>query len=217
MAAVDHQALARELHQGQQRLGLALNSTQQAQLMQYLGLLERWNQAYNLSGIKEVDRMLRLHLLDSLALVPYIDGDTILDVGSGAGLPGIPLAIALPGKQFILLDSNGKKSRFQFQAVTALGLDNVKVENGRVENFQSNRQIDIVVTRAFSSLRQTVEWLLPLLSRKTRLLAMKGQYPEQEVREIPSGFQLLASHALDIPGMEGERHLLEIAAVSPGT
>jgi 16S rRNA (guanine527-N7)-methyltransferase len=211
--AISDELLAARLDEGQRSLGLALDLSQQQALVQYLGLLLRWNHAYNLSGIKEPERMLSLHLLDSLALVPFIDGSTILDVGSGAGLPGIPLAIALPSRQFILLDSNGKKSRFQFQAVTALGLDNVKVVNSRVENFQTSGQIDIVVTRAFSSLQQTLQWLMPILARQGRLLAMKGQYPQQEVSDIPPGFQLLAAHELDIPGMEGERHLLEIAAV----
>jgi len=132
---VSPQELKSSLQSGLAALELSLNEIQQNQLLAYLSLLEKWNQAYNLSGIRDVSQMVNYHLLDSLAIASFIDGNIILDVGTGAGLPGIPLAISFPEKQFLLLDSNGKKTRFLFQVKTELGLDNVTIFHDRVENF----------------------------------------------------------------------------------
>lgn len=204
--------LAERLAGGIGGLGLDIDAEKQDRLLDYLELLVRWNAAYNLSGIKEAERMLGLHLLDSLSLLPLLPAGsaTILDVGSGAGLPGIPLAICLPDKHFILLDSNGKKARFLVQALAALGLENAEVVNQRVESFQSARQIDIVVTRAFSSLQQSLAWIGHLLGDRGSLLAMKGHYPEDELAALPAGFSLRSARALAIPGEDCRRHVLEI-------
>lgn len=209
---------ARMLADGVRAMGLSVSVAQQQTLLDFLGLLLKWNQAYNLSGIRDPDTMLRLHLLDSLSLLEKIQpGETLLDVGTGAGLPGIPLAICHPDSHFILLDSNGKKTRFLFQAVTTLKLDNVQVVNRRIENFQSDRQIAIVVTRAFASLDRTVSLLGHLFATDTRLIAMKGQYPESELEALPSGFVLAGSEQVKIPGEAGERHLIEVARQRIGT
>lgn len=201
---------ARQLRSGIAALGLALGEAEQGKLLDYLALLARWNAVYNLSGIREPARMLGLHLLDSLSVLPLISGERILDAGTGAGLPGIPLAICLPATHFILLDSNGKKTRFLLQAVAELDLANVEVRNERLERFVDAGHVDMVVTRAFSSLRQSLEWAGSLLGERGVFLAMKGQYPTDELAELPPGFRLTASHALAIPGEDCERHVLEI-------
>lgn len=201
----------RMLAEGIRAMRLGVSEAQQQALLDFLALLLKWNRAYNLSGIRDPDAMLRLHLLDSLSMLEKVQpGETLLDVGTGAGLPGIPLAICHPDSHFVLLDSNGKKTRFLFQAVTALKLGNVEVVNTRIENFQSDRQIAIVVTRAFASLDRTVALLAHLFAADTRLIAMKGQYPESELKALPSGFTLVGSESVKIPGEAGERHLIEI-------
>ncbi|MDT8398174.1 MAG: 16S rRNA (guanine(527)-N(7))-methyltransferase RsmG [Pseudomonadales bacterium] len=212
MPGLEPATLARQLSNGLQRLGLDLDAAKQSSLLAYLALLVRWNQAFNLSGVKEPERMVSLHLLDSLSIAPFVAGHRVLDVGTGAGLPGIPLAIAFPEKKFVLLDSNGKKTRFLFQAVTALGLDNVDIVNERAENFQSQDQIDIVVTRAFSSLNQSIRWTAHLFAEHGCLLAMKGLYPEAEVMSLLPGYTVRNTYALSLPEELEQRHLLEIVA-----
>ena len=203
--------LPTQLAQGIDKLGLEISANKQELLLNYLYLLIKWNKAFNLSGIKDPEQMLRLHVLDSLSVLPFIiDAQVILDVGTGAGLPGFLLAICCPEKKFILLDSNGKKTRFMFQTAAALGLSNIQVVNGRAEDFQSAEQIDIVLSRAFTSLKQFVSWTQHLLQDTSKLLAMKGLYPEDEVAELPETFRVSNSHILQVPGEAGERHLLEI-------
>jgi 16S rRNA (guanine527-N7)-methyltransferase len=210
---VSPQELKSSLQSGLAALDLSLNEAQQNQLLAYLSLLDKWNQAYNLSGIRDVGQMVNYHLLDSLAIASFIDGHCILDVGTGAGLPGIPLAISFPEKKFLLLDSNGKKTRFLFQVKTELGLDNVAIFHDRVENFHCSGQIDIVLCRAFAAIGQFIEKTSHILSENTRLLAMKGQYPDEELGELPMAFEMTKSHELTIPGVDGSRHLLEISRV----
>lgn len=207
-----HVHLAASLQAGLNQLSLALDADKQATLIDYLVLLDKWNSAYNLSGIKNIDQMLSYHLLDSLALVPHISGEVILDVGTGAGLPGIPLAICYPQKRFLLLDSNGKKTRFLFQVKTELGLDNVAIFHERAENFQSPQQIDIVLCRAYAALDKFVGQCASLLGQSGKLLAMKGQYPEAEIAALPEAFVVTASTALAVPGVAGPRHLIEISS-----
>lgn len=202
--------LADALATGIGQLGLAISDSQQQLLLNYLGLLDKWNAAYNLSGIKDIRQMLPYHLLDSLALVPFIDGQAILDVGTGAGLPGIPLAICYPEKRFYLLDSNGKKTRFLFQVKTELGLDNVQAFHARVENFQSPEQIDIVLCRAFAALDKFVDFSADLINQSGKLLAMKGQFPDAEIAALPPGFAVTGTAELTVPGVKGSRHLIEI-------
>lgn len=209
----DHAQLMASLQDGLSSLGLNPDVQQQEALIAYLILLDKWNNAYNLSGIKDVRQMVAYHLLDSLAILPFIAGMkayTFLDVGTGAGLPGIPLAICCPGKKFLLLDSNGKKTRFLFQVKTELGLDNVMIFHERIENFQSSEQIDIVLCRAFAPLDRLAEQTSHILNDKGRLLAMKGQYPEDEVMAMPDSFEVRKVAEIHVPGVEGSRHLIEI-------
>ena len=207
-------SLTEQLKTGLSSLDLDLDNEKVEQLVQYLQLLDKWNKAYNLSGIKEVQRMVAYHLLDSLAIVPHIDGNIILDVGTGAGLPGIPLAIFFPEKRFLLLDSNGKKTRFLFQVKMELGLDNVEVFHNRLETFQSQEQIDIVLCRAYATLAKVVSQCGHLMKADCRLLAMKGQFPEEEIVELPASFRFVKTNELNVPGVDGTRHLIEIVPVS---
>lgn len=189
-------------------LGLTLSERQQDLLMAYLALLEKWNRAYNLSAIRDPRDMLSLHLIDSLAVAPYLKGDRFADVGTGAGLPGIPLAILFPERHFHLIDSNGKKIRFLFQVRTELGLDNVTEQQARVESLQLETGVDGVLSRAFASLADMVEGCAHLLAPGGRCYAMKGQWPGNELSALPKPFKVVAAHTLSVPGVDAERHLL---------
>lgn len=204
------QSIQKELEQGIQEMGLPCPDGAVSKLMAYLKLLEKWNASFNLSGVSDMETMVSRHLLDSLALSPYLEGELFVDVGSGAGLPGIPLAILNPDKQFVLIDSNGKKTRFLFQAKIELGLNNISVENCRVEHYQSQQQIDMVMCRAFSTLEDIVTRLQPIFSSKCKLLAMKGHYPEDEISQLPDGFEVTHTIKLKIPGSDSQRHLIEV-------
>lgn len=201
-------AVMRELKKGAESLGLAFQEQVFDSLDKYLSLLMKWNSSYNLSGITNPEEMVSRHLLDSLAVSPFLDGRLIADIGTGAGLPGIPLAIANPDKQFILVDSNGKKTRFLFQAKLALNLANVSIENCRIEHYQNKQQIDIVVSRAFASLSDMADKTSHLLSPSGYMLAMKGRYPTLEIDELDEGFTVSNVEKLRIPGEDGERHLV---------
>ncbi len=197
-----------ELQASLAALGLSPTSQQVSALQQYCDLLRKWNKTYNLISTPDLAQLDSRHLFDSLAIARYLHGETILDVGTGAGLPGIPLAIISPERQFVLMDSNGKKTRFLFQVKLALGLDNVEIENCRVEHYQSQRQIDIVTCRAFAPIPEIIRLTEHLFNPGTVLLAMKGRYPEEEVQALPDHFELLESHRLQVPGQDSERHLL---------
>lgn len=191
-------------------LGLELNTQQDQQLQQYLELLQRWNKVYNLTAVRDPVQMLPLHLWDSLSVVPFIEAEHCLDVGSGAGLPGIPLAIMRPQQQFTLLDTNGKKTRFIQQAALELGLANLKVVQKRVEQWQPEQKFAAIISRAFASLADFVTVSGIHLQAQGRLYAMKGRYPESEIAELPQGWSVACSHQLMVPGLEAERHLLEL-------
>ncbi|MDG2090235.1 MAG: 16S rRNA (guanine(527)-N(7))-methyltransferase RsmG [Gammaproteobacteria bacterium] len=201
------------LEAGIKQLNLKIDLQKQELLLAYLEQLVKWNKAYNLSGIKEPERMLSLHILDSLSVLPFINENSVLDVGAGAGLPGIPLAICNPNKEISLIDSVGKKTRFLFQVSSQLNIKNVAVINDRVENYRSEQSFDIVISRAYSSLSQFVAQTRHLLGEKSKLLAMKGLYPQAEINDLPDDFKLLNAHELQIPGEAGARHLLELTKV----
>ncbi len=191
-------------------LGLVLSPQQDQQLQTYLDLLQRWNKVYNLTAVRDPAQMLPLHLWDSLAVVPFIQAESCLDVGSGAGLPGIPLAILRPNQEFTLLDTNGKKTRFIQQAALELGLTNLKVVQTRVEQWQPAQPFAAIISRAFASLADFITVSGMHLAAQGRLYAMKGRYPESELAELPAGWMLARSHPLSVPGLEAERHLLEL-------
>jgi len=204
------------LREGLAALSLTLDERELALLLQFLDLLRQWNKAYNLTAVTDIEDMVRLHLLDSLAIAPFLDGERFIDVGTGPGLPGIPLAIALPHCHFTLLDSNGKRVRFLFQAKVALGLANIAEVHGRAETFQAESPYAGVISRAFSSLGDMVSKTAHMVGDEGVFYAMKGRYPEKELRELEKPYKVLASHRLHIPGVEGERHLIEIGK-SPNT
>lgn len=170
--------------------------------LDYLSLLNKWNLAYNLTAIRDPFEMISKHILDSLAVLTWIKGPRILDVGTGAGLPGIPLAIARPDMHFVLLDSNGKKIRFLKEVKRQLHLNNVDVVQFRVENYHLASGFDTVISRAFSSIEQMIHWTHHLLAQDGLWLAMKGRSPEAELLSIPHPYQV---HRYHVDGIEGER------------
>lgn len=197
-----------ELMAGAVGFDLQLSEAQINQLLTYLELLCKWNKAYNLTAVRDPDEMLSRHLLDSLSVVPFVTADRVLDVGTGPGLPGIPLAICYPDREFTLLDSNGKKTRFLTQCKMQMGLKNMTVVHGRAEQHQPASPYDQITSRAFSALKNIIQWCEHLLSDKGQFLAMKGLYPDDEIAEMPSHYQVTRSEVLTIPGCVGERHLL---------
>ncbi len=182
-------------------------------LLAYLELLARWNATYNLTAIRDPQQMLTLHLLDSLAIAPFVHG-RVADIGSGAGLPGLVLALARPDIQVTSIESAGKKARFQREAVRVLGLANVSVLAERAEQAPRGEGFDCVLSRAFGSLAQFVRVGGHLLRDNGRLLAMKGVIPADEIAALPAGWTLVATRALAVPGLDAQRHLLEIERVS---
>lgn len=204
----DRPALQRKLEQGVAGLGLALPQAAIERLLDYLDLLIRWNKAYNLTAVRDPAEMVSRHLLDSLALLPFVQGATLADLGSGAGLPGIPLAIAAPDRTVILIDSNGKKSRFLREAARALDLVHVRVEQVRVETAAGTYAC--ITARAFAALGDMLTWGGHLLAHSGIWLAMKGRIEQAELDAVPAGFRVEAVHALAVPGVAGERHLVAI-------
>ncbi|WP_324732595.1 16S rRNA (guanine(527)-N(7))-methyltransferase RsmG [Pseudomonas paeninsulae] len=201
---------AEELAQGALELGVEVSALQQEQLLAYLALLIKWNKAYNLTAVRDPDEMVSRHLLDSLSVQPYVfdAGDNWLDVGSGGGMPGIPLAILFPERQFTLLDSNGKKTRFLTQVKLELKLTNLEVIHSRVEAFKPQQAFSGIVSRAFSSLEDFANWTRHLGDGQSQWLAMKGVHPDDELQALPADFRLAATHVLKVPGCQGQRHLL---------
>ena len=199
---------AEELTLGARELGVALSETQHSQLLGYLALLIKWNKAYNLTAVRDPDEMVSRHLLDSLSVVPFIDGERQLDVGSGGGMPGIPLAIMFPDMKVTLLDSNGKKTRFLTQVKLELKLDNLEVIHSRAEAFQPEQPFTGIISRAFSSLEDFTQWTRHMGDTNTRWLAMKGLHPADELVALPADFNLESAQALAVPGCQGQRHLL---------
>lgn len=203
-----------QLRTGADELGIAVTDAEHTALIGYLSLLQKWNKAYNLTAIRDEPGMVALHLLDSLAVHPAVkSANNIIDVGTGPGLPGMVLAIMNPEKRFTLLDSNGKKTRFMFQAKTSLGLDNVTIINDRVEAYHPPQPFDMVISRAFASLADMTSWCQHLRADKGCFLAMKGQYPQQEIDDLKGRFEVSQVTELRVPGVDGERHLLRLMPV----
>ena len=203
--------IAAQLQQGCDELNLAVDAAQRAQLVDYLALLSKWNSTYNLTAVRDETHMVTRHLLDSLAIAGHVTGRRSIDVGTGAGLPGVPLAILFPEREFHLLDSNGKKTRFLFQVKTTLGLDNIVVHQARVESFRADKPFDTVLSRAFASLQDMVQGCRHLLATGGRLLAMKGMYPALELEAVRRDCAAVAVYPLTVPGLDELRHLVEIA------
>lgn len=211
--------LALQLANGITRLGFSLSEETQLQLLQYLALISKWNRVHNLTAVRAPETMLVRHLLDSLAVLPYIAGPHIIDVGSGAGLPGIPLALAHPDWQVVLVESNQKKVAFLQQARIELELKNVEVVAERVENFSSVVGFNTIISRAFSDLADFVKLAGHLCAEGSvdgRLVAMKGVYPDEELAQIPAQFIVEQVVSLAVPGLEAERHLVMIKRCSGG-
>lgn len=204
-------ALHERLSAGLIRLDLALDAAQIRDLLAFLALLRKWGETYNLTAIREPLAMVDRHLLDSLAVAPFLAGEAVLDVGTGAGLPGIPLAIALRQKRFVLLDSSAKKIRFVKQVILTLGLKNVQAEAMRVEEYVPAQGFDVVLARAFAGLDVMQALTRRLLRPGGRLLALKGRLPVDEMARLQQA-EMLRVHPLSVPGLEAERHLIEIGA-----
>lgn len=200
--------LQQQLGRGIAGLRLELPSDAIARLLDYLDLLIRWNGTYNLTAVRGPEEMVTRHLLDSLAVLPWLQGATLADLGSGAGLPGIPLAVARPSMQVTLVDSHGKKARFLREAARSLPLPNVRVEQVRVEDLQG--EYDLVTTRAFASLGDMLRRGGHALSGNGIWLALKGRIEPVELDDLPSGFRIADVHALDVPGLDAQRHVIEI-------
>ena len=186
----------------------------QAKLLAYLDLLAKWNRAYNLTAVRNPEDMVSRHLLDSLVVLPYLHGNTLADLGSGAGLPGIPLAIARPGLRVTLIESSGKKARFLREAVRSLPFANVTVQQARVQDAPG--RYDTVTARAFASLADMLAWGGHLLGDDGRWLALKGHADAAEIAVVPDAFRLIAVHPLAVPGIDGERSLVELTRAAFG-
>jgi 16S rRNA (guanine527-N7)-methyltransferase len=198
------------LQRGSRELGVEITESERDNLLAYLALLMKWNGTYNLTAVRDPEAMVVRHLLDSLAIVPLVAGQRLIDVGSGAGLPGIPLAILNPSKEVHLLDSNSKKTRFLFQVKTALRLDNMVVHHQRVESFKPAQQYDAVLSRAFAGLPDMVASCVHLLKPDGVFLAMKGVYPQDELEAVENLCKIEAVQPVVVPELEEHRHLVRM-------
>ena len=203
--------LAGDLRAGTEALGLALHQSQYDQLLEFLYLLEKWNESYNLTAIRDLPSMLSYHLLDSLSIIPAISGcNKVLDVGSGAGLPGIPLAIAMPDTIWVMIDSNAKKTRFIKQAIAHCGLRNARVVQARVEDYDAPDSLDFIVSRAYASLPDFCDSVAHLLTANTRLLTMKTGLKSQEKLQLDATRFSFEEEMLTVPGIDEKRSLVTV-------
>ena len=208
---------ARTLQNGARELGVELGDVPAQRLLSLLDELLKWNAAYNLTAITDPAKMLTHHLLDSLAVQPALHGTTVADVGTGAGFPGLPLAVVDPGRRFTLIDSNNKKVRFVGHAAHLLGLTNVTAVHSRSESFKSAKPFDTVIARAFAALPELLRLVSPLCGPATRVLAMKGKRPDDEIAGVPASWRVLEVRALTVPGLNEERHLVTLQRAAAGT
>lgn len=202
--------LDRQLEGGIAELGLKLGRGEQRQLLQHLELLEKWNRVHSLTAIRDAEKAVSVHLLDSLAVVPYVTGTRLLDVGSGAGFPGIPIAVARPEVDVHLLDSNHKKHAFLTQVIAELGLKNARAVCERVESWRPAAQFDCIISRALAEIGEVIALVKHLLAPGGVVAAMKGIHPFEEIERIPPDFRVRQVHALAVPGLHAERHLVLI-------
>jgi 16S rRNA (guanine527-N7)-methyltransferase len=195
---------------GAAELGIAMTEAQASALLQLIDALRAGNAQFNLTAIRDRPGMLRKHLLDSLSLQAFLRGERIADIGTGAGFPGMPLAILNPTRHFALIEATGKKARFVVQTAALIGLQNVDIVNQRAESYRPPTPFDTVIARALSSLEGFIAFAGHLCAADGRLLAMKGKRPDEEISAMPRGFRVLAVHRLRVPGLTDERHLVEI-------
>jgi 16S rRNA (guanine527-N7)-methyltransferase len=200
---------------GARDMGISLDSGDGERLLRLVDELELGNAQFNLTAIRDRPGMLYKHILDSLSLQPYLRGSRVADIGTGAGFPGLPLAILNPERRFTLVEATGKKARFVEQTTQALGCGNVQVVHSRAENYRPFELFDTVVARALSSLADFAAYAGHLCAPDGRLLAMKGKRPDEEISALPKSFRVLAVHRLKLPGLDDERHLVELKRVGP--
>jgi len=200
---------------GSRDIGIAVDSSGAEALLKLVDELEAGNAQFNLTAIRDRPGMLRKHVLDSLTLQPYLRGSRVADIGTGAGFPGLPLAIVNPQRRFTLVEATGKKARFVEQTARRLGCHNVQVEHARAENYRPFELFDTVVARALSSLADFAAYAGHLCAPGGRLLAMKGKRPDEEISALPKSFRVLAVHRLKVPGLDDERHLVELSPSRP--
>ncbi|CAN5290012.1 16S rRNA (guanine(527)-N(7))-methyltransferase RsmG [soil metagenome] len=217
MTTVDRDALTRLLVRGIEELAVEMTDIQVGKLIEYLLLLAKWNGVYNLTAVRDPVQMVTQHLLDSLAVVPHFaQADKVLDVGAGGGLPGMVLAIwagvARPSMRVSMIDTVHKKTAFLTQAKAELGLSNVTVYTGRVEQLQVDKKFDVITSRAFAELADFVNWSSHLLEEGGRFIAMKGQLPTEEIARLPDGLKARIT-PLKVPGLNAERHLIFIETI----
>jgi len=206
-------SLLQQLQEMLDQTDLNVTDFQQKQLIQLVELLNKWNKAYNLTSVRDPKQMLVKHIMDSIVVSPHLQGKRLIDVGTGPGLPGLPLAILNPDKQFVLLDSLGKRLRFIRQALLELGLKNVTAVQSRVEEYQPDEKFDVVLSRAFASLQDMLFWCKHLPNEAGHFLALKGQFPEQEIVQLDKQFKFIESISLQVPSLEGERCLVKVKRV----
>jgi 16S rRNA (guanine527-N7)-methyltransferase len=212
---VSAESLAAKLHSGLLEMtGQAPDPRQEEMLLTYLALLERWNRTYNLTAVSDPVQMVTRHLLDSLSVAPWISGARLLDAGTGAGLPGIPLAITMPALEVTLLDSTGKKVRFLNHVRRELGLENTTPVQERLESFSARVRYDVIVSRAFADLASFARAARHLAMAPTRLFAMKGRHPESELRGIPEWARVDSVEKLYVPGLQEDRHLVIMSVIA---
>ena len=203
------QELLEKLEAGCRQMNIRVGKAQQQQLLAHIELIAKWNQRLNLTAIRDSGDMVVHHVLDSLSVMPWIKGKKILDIGSGAGFPGIPLAIVDPTTRITLLDSRGKRIEFLRYACHSLQLDNILLQKSRVEDYRPQQKFDTLVARAFSSLARLVELTAQCRSRGARMLALKGKYPQSEVAELPARTRTCTTiEKIDVPGLDAQRHIV---------
>jgi len=202
--------LQAKLNQGLEEASILLSPDTKQKLLDYLGLMQKWNKVHNLTAVRDPEEMVTLHLLDSLSVLPHVRGERLVDVGSGAGLPGIPLALCKPELQVTVLDSSHKKASFMRQAKAELGIVNLEVVCARVEGYKPQRLFDTVISRAFSDLAEFMQLTRHLGNPQAQWLAMKGVYPFEELAQAK--FEPVRVLPLKVPGLEAQRHLVFLSA-----